>query len=157
MWECRCDCGSIVQIRGTHLKDGFTRSCGCVKSHGERKISKRLADEKISFRREYTFPDCVSSKGNVLKFDFAIMENSNLLCLIEYQGEQHFKAPSRNPTFGQLQREETDKIKKEYCLTHGIPLYEIRFDEDIDLRIDHILDILHDNTVPSLDDESGKV
>lgn len=30
-WLCRCDCGSkIVTVRGSHLKTGNTRSCGCL-------------------------------------------------------------------------------------------------------------------------------
>lgn len=156
MWECRCDCGSIVQVRGTHLKDGFTRSCSCVKSHGERLIAERLAAYKVVYAREYVFPDCVNSKGNALKFDFAIMNNNKLIGLIEFQGEQHFHAIPRNPDFGRLQREETDAIKRKYCLTRNIPLYEIRYDENIDERVDEIMHVLHDNTVPSPDD-SGKV
>lgn len=29
-WRCRCDCGSIVDVRGGHLKTGNTESCGCL-------------------------------------------------------------------------------------------------------------------------------
>jgi hypothetical protein len=28
-WECRCDCGNNIVERGSHLKSGFVRSCGC--------------------------------------------------------------------------------------------------------------------------------
>ncbi|NYD37695.1 hypothetical protein BJ983_003797 [Actinomycetospora corticicola] len=28
-WYCRCDCGSEKAIRGTNLKQGASRSCGC--------------------------------------------------------------------------------------------------------------------------------
>lgn len=29
-WECKCDCGNIKVIRGTSLKRGLTKSCGCL-------------------------------------------------------------------------------------------------------------------------------
>ena len=29
-WECKCDCGNIVDIFGEHLRRGHTKSCGCL-------------------------------------------------------------------------------------------------------------------------------
>ena len=151
MWNCICECGSVVCVRGSHLKDGFTKSCGCVKSFGEYNISQILTQNGVRFRREVSIDDCINKNGNRLKFDFGIYCEDKLIALIEYQGEQHYKAPSKNPFFGKLQREETDQIKKDYCYKHNIPLYEIRYDEDILLRVNNIIDTLHDNTVPSSD------
>lgn len=31
-WKCKCDCGVVKLVRGTHLRNGKTKSCGCV--HG---------------------------------------------------------------------------------------------------------------------------
>ena len=31
-WKCKCDCGKEKIIMGKSLKDGSTRSCGCLQS-----------------------------------------------------------------------------------------------------------------------------
>jgi hypothetical protein len=31
-WICRCVCGAITSVEGNHLRNGRTRSCGCLKS-----------------------------------------------------------------------------------------------------------------------------
>lgn len=147
MWECICDCGSIVQARAASLKSGNKRSCGCIKQHAERLIAELLQKMNIDFEREFEFEDCLSSKGNKLRYDFAIFQQNELSFLIEYQGEQHYREYKKNKEFGKLQRIETDQTKREYCLTHNIPLYEIRYDEDIETRLNNIL---HDNTVPRI-------
>lgn len=30
-WTCRCSCGAVKDILGTHLKNGNTQSCGCLR------------------------------------------------------------------------------------------------------------------------------
>jgi hypothetical protein len=30
LWECQCDCGGSKIARGNHLRDGRTKSCGCI-------------------------------------------------------------------------------------------------------------------------------
>lgn len=31
-WECVCECGEKIEVRGDHLRDGSTVSCGCAQS-----------------------------------------------------------------------------------------------------------------------------
>lgn len=40
-WWCQCDCGEVKSIRGAHLLDGETMSCGCHR----REVGKRMAEE----------------------------------------------------------------------------------------------------------------
>jgi len=49
-WLCKCDCGNIVKTRGSHLKSGNTKSCGCLNKdlarlkvfkHGHAAIGKK--------------------------------------------------------------------------------------------------------------------
>lgn len=56
------------------------------------------------------------------------------------------------PDFGKVQREMTDPLKRNYCTSHNILLFEIRYDADLDKEIDNImshLSISHADTVPS--------
>ena len=29
-WICQCDCGSVISVRGSSLRNGHTKSCGCL-------------------------------------------------------------------------------------------------------------------------------
>lgn len=31
LWICKCDCGKEVEVKGTKLRNGHTKSCGCYK------------------------------------------------------------------------------------------------------------------------------
>lgn len=43
-WVCRCECGGKITTRGTSLRDGATRSCGCLKfKHGKNKTPEHRA------------------------------------------------------------------------------------------------------------------
>ena len=30
-WLCQCECGNVIEVVGTHLKNGNTKSCGCIR------------------------------------------------------------------------------------------------------------------------------
>lgn len=71
--------------------------------------------------------------------DFALLRNKNIIAFIEFQGEQHYKDFG---FFGRQAREETDEMKKEYCRKTHMPLFEIRYDENIDISVAKILSTL---------------
>ena len=71
--------------------DGFLRGnrCPrCIESLGEKKVREYLEKNGIEYIEQYRFDDCRNI--NPLPFDFALFRNGLLLCLIEYDGRQHF-------------------------------------------------------------------
>jgi hypothetical protein len=49
MWECQCDCGNTTIVRGTHLREGSVRSCGCYNSE----VAKTRAKHGKRWHRLY--------------------------------------------------------------------------------------------------------
>lgn len=130
IWECECGlCGNHFYELPARVLNGHVRSCGCLKrSSNELFISDLLDNMNIEYKKQYTFDNCKSSKNYPLYFDFAIFKNNNLLCLIEYDGLQHFVA--RDLFGGQVALEETQKrdmIKNQYCEDNDIPLYRFPY------------------------------
>lgn len=41
IWKCLCDCGTIVTIRGSSIKRGTTKSCGCIQKEHAAKTSHK--------------------------------------------------------------------------------------------------------------------
>lgn len=138
-WLCQCDCGNIIISQGGNLRRGSTTNCGCenTKSKGEILVSVFLTKNKIKFLREYSFDDLRNKSGNLLRFDFAILnDNNEVIMLVEYQGEQHYIECGE---FGSYQRKYSDKMKKNYCKLNKIQLFEIRFDDDLDNTLNDLL------------------
>ena len=125
IWKCKCDCGNICYIGATNIKNGKVKSCGCLKSIGEQKIESLLQKNNIKYEKQKSFKDCLFPDTNKLaKFDFYLPEYN---CLIEYDGEQHYRCTNNgwdsDEYFQKLQ--ERDKYKNEYCKLNSIIL--IRF------------------------------
>ena len=135
MWKCLCkNCGNIFSTRGSSIRAGYTKSCGCVHSENEKNIIKILTDNNIEFATQYTFSDLKGLNGRPLRFDFAIFKDKKLSHLIEYQGKQHFikSEGSWGKEFETLQKH--DILKKEYCIKNNIRLIYINYDADYSLK-----------------------
>lgn len=53
-WECLCDCGNAKNARSGNLKNGYTRSCGCLRKEVTRKrVTKHGHTGNRSVTREY--------------------------------------------------------------------------------------------------------
>lgn len=135
LWKCRCDCGKEFIARGDSLRDGTTTSCGCVKSRQEELLASLLEDSNIDFVRQYTFSDLKSNKKRPLRFDFGIMLNNKLFCLIEYQGTQHYDT---NSSWYSEEAVERDQLKRDYCNNKNIQLFELNNKTNLQEFIEHL-------------------
>lgn len=125
---CECECGNTTEVSGNALKTRNTQSCGCKHSIGEAKIAKILAENNISFKKEFSFPDLIGPGRNVLRFDFAIIhDDGSIISLVEFDGRQHRTGPeagwATNDTLETIL--ERDRLKDQYALDHNIPIYRI--------------------------------
>lgn len=127
-WICQCECGQIVSVRGSNLKNGTTKSCGCLLSKGEYKIREILSSKEIIYQQQYSFSE-LKGKERLLRFDFAIFnKNKDLKGLIEFQGQQHYFPIEHFG--GEAKFEENqyyDSLKRDYCRQKSIPLLEISY------------------------------
>ena len=146
-YKCVClECGSEFDAFASALRRGQI-SCGCINSKGEYEVGKILNEYGIQFEKSYSFDDLLSPLGWPVFFDFALRDDNGKLNLIEFQGIQHFIPQSDH--FGDYQREVTDPLKKAYCKTNNIRLFEITYEDDIKASVDKILSELYANFVPS--------
>ena len=131
-WECLCDCGKKIIVKGDHLRQGHQKSCGCLRSKGEYLIAELLKQNNIMFITQYRFDDFVAEVNNIpYRFDFGVIQNNKLSYLIEFDGEQHYySSESKNSWNSQEKFEKTlkrDLKKNEYCKLNQIPLIRIPY------------------------------
>lgn len=72
MWKCKCDCGNIIITRGSSLRSGHTKSCGCLQRDFVKKLNSvdmigkkfgkltvvRESEKRDSNGNKYWFCDC---------------------------------------------------------------------------------------------------
>lgn len=123
--------GPFNQRAYNHLNGrGCVLCVDAMNSKGVRKIETWLNKNNVLFEREKSFPDLVSAKrGNKsLRFDFYL---PTLKVLIEFDGEQHFKA---NMHWGGekafLELVANDKKKNDWAKSNGYQMIRISFSEE---------------------------
>lgn len=126
-------CNNVYYVTPNDFLSG--RRCPhCCMSSGEQKIKEVLHNKNIRFIQEYSFDDLIGIGGQPLRFDFAIFNNiNNLMLLIEYDGEFHFKKQYKNDGFETLQIH--DERKNQYCKNNNISLLRIPYWEFDNINI----------------------
>lgn len=139
-WNCKCSCGNIRILPSSYLLENIATHCGCktIISKGEEYIKKWLSDNNFLFLQQYKFKDCKNKLE--LPFDFAVLNKDlSVLCLIEFQGEQHFRPVEY---FGgekaYLTLSQNDKIKKDYCNNKNIKLFIINYYDNLEEKLREI-------------------
>ena len=128
-WLCQCDCGNQKIISGSSLRQGLTKSCGCVKSFGEKKIAEILLNNNIQFVVEKGFEECRYPDTNFqAKFDFWVEDKY----LIEYDGKQHFGLGGWNDEKNFNICKSHDEYKNEWCKKNNIELIRIPYTLSLD-------------------------
>jgi hypothetical protein len=114
----------------------------CRESRGEFAIRQYLSKVDINFISQYEFTDLISDLKVPLKFDFALFnKDQELVMLLEYDGEQHFKWIKGLMSKSKYNRQKKhDKMKDDYCIKNNIPLLRIPYWD-----FDKIEDILEES------------
>lgn len=135
-WLCQCDCGNDIIVLGSSLISGNTQSCGCIKSMGESNVKKILNENNINYISQYR----VMINNKLYIYDFAIIENNQIIKLIEFDGIQHYGRIS-----GWFTEERykdlvaSDIIKNQYALANNIPLVRIPYTERDNITLETLL------------------
>ncbi len=150
-WKCS-ECGRSWNSRIQDRTDGGNNCPFCSSSRAEKAMRKFFIKNSIEFISQYSFNNCRNKK--VLRFDFAILNSSTLLLLLETQGVQHYK-PTDFAGKGKewaeknfLYIQENDNIKLQYCEDNNISLIRIPYWE-----FDNIESILESELFPLLREE----
>lgn len=130
-WKCRCKCGTLKQVPGRDLRSGASQSCGCMSRISWLEYFTRTWLDARGFRYEYQKPyeDLLGTGGKPLIYDFAVYAGGALVCVIECQGEQHYRPIKK---FGGarkfMQQQIHDRLKKSYAadVLH-VPMVEVLY------------------------------
>lgn len=123
-YKCKClFCQREYDAMGQTLES--THSCGCQKSIGEKNIINILKDNDISYIKEYCFPN------SLLRFDFAIIKDNQIVRLIEFDGEQHYIENVKNSGWNTIEKynytSSNDQKKNNLAAKYNIPLIRIPY------------------------------
>jgi len=127
--------GIFKQKPHSHLQ-GYGCS-KCNDSRGEKEISSYLINNNIKYEQQYKFNECKFI--NALPFDFYLIDYN--IC-IEYDGLQHFKPIEYfggEKTFNKIKI--NDKIKNKYCMDNNIKLIRIKYNENIQKKLNFLINI----------------
>lgn len=135
-WVCKCDCGNIITTSSKCLRDGKTKSCGCILSVGEENIGKILTEAGIRYKNQYG----VSINNKWYRYDFAILSDEQApIRFIEFDGIQHYDDNQLHWGKTSIEVQARDKVKNQYAKDHNIPLVRIPYKERDHITLEIIL------------------
>lgn len=120
-------CGNTYKVTPKDFLNG-NRCPYCKQSKGERFIKETLDSYNISYTIQKTYED-LKNKGKYSPYDFAILgKDNNVICLVEYDGIQHFKEVKYFGGRTKLESQQRrDKMKNNYAKSIGVELLRIPY------------------------------
>ena len=85
LWECKCDCGNIVIVDTSRLRNGHTKSCGCLHPKAEDLTGKRFGKltvvKKIGRKNRSNYWQCHCDCGNDVNcYQYNLMRGTSTSC-----------------------------------------------------------------------------
>lgn len=114
------------------------QGCGCPKcnmSHLERETMKLLDKNNIIYETQKRF-DWLKTDKNFMSLDFYLPDYNSA---IECQGIQHFKVHGFFTESKIKKTQYNDRLKNELCSKHNIKLYYIKYNENVEEKINKIV------------------
>lgn len=131
MWRCLCKCGTESIVAGNMLKAGISGSCGCTfrsESKTEGHVAKYLDGANIKYTKQKTYDGLIGLGGRSLSYDFLVYKGDVPVCLIEYQGEHHYKPVAYYGGEEKFEiQQQHDRLKRQHAAKLGLPLIEIHY------------------------------
>lgn len=125
-WICKKCNLPIYNSPSNRIKTKKQITCAnCNSSKQALIIYSLLMSSNLKVKTELTFDGLKGVNGKSLRFDYAILNDSDeLLGLIEYDGEYHFEDTNTDYE-SYLATVHHDNLKNDYCKSHNIPLLRI--------------------------------
>ena len=118
-------CGTVFYAEPRSFINQNSRCPYCYRSKGEEVIRDYFLEQGYTFKEQYKIKECKNKRP--LPFDFAIFQDNELLCLIEYDGAQHFEKKFNISEQEFLKIQHNDEIKNKFCLQNQINLIRIKY------------------------------
>lgn len=129
MWKCRCDCGTEKSVEGAHLRDGRSKSCGCLTREKTSLRSRKDVTNQRFGRLVALYPTeerqsgkiiwlCKCDCGNEVKVPIDSLTGKNTQscgCLSKEKTSERFCIDLTGQTFGKLtviKRDNTKNYKR---------------------------------------------
>lgn len=68
-WKCQCECGNIIETRGSSLRGGHTKSCGCLQKRIAGKISSKVNKKYNDYEIQEDYVIMYTTKGEPFFID----------------------------------------------------------------------------------------
>lgn len=121
-WECQCDCGKTVRVRGKDLRTGNTKSCGCLQAEVAQEQGEKHVDKLLANMVEGTNLGNISGKlpknnTSGVKGVFWNTSKGRWEATLTFQGKRHYLG-----TYDKI--EDAAKARREAEEKYHIPIVE---------------------------------